>query len=397
MIDVSEFRAWLAEDALPLWAEHGQCPRSGAFYESIAPDGAPNVSETRRVRVQFRQIYAFSAAYALGFGDRYLETARRGFHHVLHAGWARDGGGGWCHTLHPDGSIADPLRDAYDHAFAILGLSWYYRVSGDRRALTAARRTQAYLDGVLRAINGGWREDDRMDMSSGDRIRRQNPHMHMFEALMATFEATQLRGFLARAGEHFTLFATHFFDQSRGVLREYFDVDWTPLAGEAQSIEPGHMAEWVWLLRDYQRHTKKSTAVYADALFERLCEIGMTPCGRALVDALDDQSVLSTPTRRLWPQTELFRACCARIEAGDGAAPRRRARAVLDVLFDDYFSGCVAGGWRDRFDLDGRVLDDRMPASSLYHIVGAYAAANDVAQTLADGPQVVPFRRNASA
>ena len=82
--------------------------------------------------------------------------------------------------------------------------------------------------------------------------REQNPHMHLFEAMLAWFEATGDAMFLARAGELHGMMAGRFFQSQSGILAEYFDGSWTPRAGDLGRIcEPGHHFEWSWLLRRY--------------------------------------------------------------------------------------------------------------------------------------------------
>lgn len=352
----------------------GQCPDSGSFLESVDFDGQPRPSDQRRVRVQFRQIYAASYGFHMGFAPDGLDCARQAFDFVWNNAWATDQRPGWAHVLDQSGAVIDPSRDAYDHAFALFGLGWYHRVSGDPRALLAIRQTLSFMERALRAGNGGWIESDQSFAK-----RRQNPHMHWFEATMALYETTGERPHLARASEQFALFSSHFFDPDNAVVLEYFDHDWRPLTeAEGQRVEPGHMAEWVWLLREFQRLTGKPIDDYANALFERVLEIGFDQSGRFLVDELTPSGVCSKPTRRLWPQTELLRAAVAQHRANGDPAALALAEKVLNAIFDDYLGGCIKGGWRDQFSLDGAPLADRMPASSFYHLLCAFSAVIDL-------------------
>ena len=72
--------------------------------------------------------------------------------------------------------------------------------------------------------------------------RRQNPHMHLLEALLAL-------GWRAEADALVRLFHERFYDEKSGSLAELFDERWQPLATpEGRIVEPGHNFEWVWLL-----------------------------------------------------------------------------------------------------------------------------------------------------
>lgn len=378
--------SWL-DAALRLWAKAGQCPRTGAFHECLTLDGEPRADVNRRVRVQFRQIYVFAHAAALGLDPHGVDRARAGFEYVARHGWAPDGRPGWAHVLTPEGGVADARRDTYDQVFALLGLSWYFRVSGDPRAAQSIRETLDVLDRSLRAPNGGFLESD-----AGCWPRRQNPHMHAFEAMMSLFEATGEYGYLARAGEQYGLFATHFFDPSRGLLFEFFDRDWRRLsAEEEQRIEPGHMAEWVWLLREYERLSGRAVDMDTDPLFRKVLEIGFEPSGRFLVDGMSVDGAVTAPSRRLWPQTELLKAALAQYRATNNARYRKVAERTLDAIFDEYLKSDALGGWLDKFEGSGAVATSTIPASTFYHLFCALAAAREILPAPAVAP-VFPDR-----
>jgi mannose/cellobiose epimerase-like protein (N-acyl-D-glucosamine 2-epimerase family) len=88
--------------------------------------------------------------------------------------------------------------------------------------------------------------------------RRHNPQMHLFEAMIATFDVTSDPVFRVRAGELYGLFVANLYDARRQVLGEYFAEDWSRI--EPVSVEAGHHAEWVWLLRGFERITGSPTA-----------------------------------------------------------------------------------------------------------------------------------------
>ena len=153
---------------------------------------------------------------------------------------------GCAHLLNPDGSLHDGLRDTYAQAFIILAGAWRYKAFNDHNALRVAEQTLTFLDSYVKADNGGWLEG--LPAASP---RRQNPHMHMFEALLALYDATQNQEYIGRATEIYSLFKSKFIDSHTDFLLEYFDNDWNPVNGGGP-IEPGHMMEWCWLLREYE-------------------------------------------------------------------------------------------------------------------------------------------------
>ena len=92
--------------------------------------------------------------------------------------------------------------------------------------------------------------------------RRQNPQMHLFEAMIAAFDATHDTVFQNSAPAISSrLFLANLYDKQKQVLGEYFEDDWSRI--EPVSVEPGHQAEWVWLLKGFERITGCPTGAFA--------------------------------------------------------------------------------------------------------------------------------------
>ena len=74
-------------------------------------------------------------------------------------------------------------------------------------------------------------------------------------------------------------------------------------------------------------------------------------------------------------QTEWLRAAAARQRAGHASAADE-LEAVCDLLFRHHLDPAIPGGWIDQIDAAGRRVADRMPASTLYHLLGAVVDAH---------------------
>lgn len=386
-----EFQSWMVETALPLWATAGRDP-SGYFYEQLKLDGSSDPQAVRRTRVQFRQIYVYSAAYLLGFRPDGADLARAAFDSARAMAWAPDGRPGWAHLIGPDGSVVDAKRDAYDQAFALLALAWLYRTRHDPEIRAAIDETLAFVDAWIAARSGGWWESvaPEGDAEAASKLRRQNPHMHALEAMMALYEATGERSFLDRAREVYHLFAARFFDRTANVVIEYFDADWRPAPPRHQRIEPGHMAEWVYLIREYERLTGDVVDSIADPLFAKTLEIGLDPSGRFLMDELSIDGAYSKRTRRLWPQTEFMKAALCQYRVSGDDRLRDLAQRILSDIRAEYLSNIIPGGWRDCFDIDSGCVSKAIPASTLYHIFPAFNLSRDLLSRRARRPQSGP-------
>ena len=366
---VRVLKARMIDHALPLWSTEGWDRTFGGFVDRLSPDGRADHLAPRRVFVQARQIYCFAEAAHIGWYPQGREIALKGLDHLLAKAKSPDGRPGFVHTLTHDGSVLDPLRDTYDHAFVLLALSSVYALDRDAQVRAEIDALVSFLDAQLRSPHGGFLEGAPASMP-----RRQNPQMHLFESMIAAFDATHDAAFQNRAGEFFALFLANLYDKQKQALGEYFEDDWSRI--EPVSIEPGHQAEWVWLLKGFERITGCPTGRYRGELLASALRYrdGATGC---LIDEGDAIGNIKRHSRRLWPQTEMAKAWIAQAEAGEAGAANE-ARAALSRLERHYLNHPVAGGWYDQFDHDGRSLVATIPASSFYHVICASVEAEQV-------------------
>lgn len=367
----ARLKSWVVGEALPLWAEAGFDPARGSFVERLTFEGKPLLDAPRRAMVQARQIYVFSHAALIGWRPQGKAIALEAAHRLIDRYHGSDGGHGWVFSVHPDGAISNPKRDFYVQAFALFGLAWAYKLAPEPRFLTAALTTLEVLDRHFKSPSGGFHSA----LPADEAKREQNPHMHLFEAMLAWFEATGREMFLARAAELDAMMTARFFQPRTGILAEYFDGDWNPREGiHGRICEPGHHFEWSWLLRRYARLTGRADSPIAEALKAFADRHGYDAEG-FVVDELIDDGRVHKPSRRSWPHTEAVKAEVAAAEAGDDEAPARAARTI-DQLFSVFLGRPVPGGWIDHVDASGAPLVDGMPASTLYHVFLAAAEAD---------------------
>jgi mannose/cellobiose epimerase-like protein (N-acyl-D-glucosamine 2-epimerase family) len=366
---VKVLRTLTVEHSLPLWSREGWDPSRGGFVERLDIEGGADCPAPRRVRVQARQIYCFAKAAQIGWYPEGREIAIKGLDYLLAKAKSPDGRPGFVHLLDPDGSTMNATRDSYDHAFVLLALSTVYQLSKDAQVRDEIESLLAFIDRDLRSPHGGFIEGIPATLP-----RRQNPQMHMFEALIAAFDATGDAVFQNRAGELHGLFVANLYDPQRQVLGEYFEEDWSKI--EPVSVEPGHQAEWVWLLGGFERITGCPTARHRSQLLNSALRYRDEATG-CLSDEGDADGNIRKFTRRCWPQTEIAKAWIAQAEAGEqGAADE--ARNALVRLYRHYLRHPVLGGWYDQFDRDNRSLVESIPASSFYHVLCAVTEAERV-------------------
>jgi mannose/cellobiose epimerase-like protein (N-acyl-D-glucosamine 2-epimerase family) len=365
---VRSLKSKMIEQSLPLWAGKGWDAARGGFVERLTADGRADLEAPRRIRVQARQIYCYAKAAEIGWYPQGGEIARKGLDYLLAKAKWPDGKPGFVHLLSPEGAVLNPLRDTYDHAFVLLALASVYQLDRDAQVRAEIDSLIQFVETQLRSPDGGYLEGVPASLP-----RRQNPQMHMFEALIAAFDATHDQAFQARAGDLFGLFIASLYDTQKGVLGEYFEQDWSRI--EPVSVEPGHQAEWVWLLKGFERITGCPTAKHRGQLLQSA--LRYRDASGCLFDEGDSQGNIVKASRRCWPQTEIVKAWVAQAEAGEAGAADE-ARAALVRLDRHYLQHPAAGGWYDQFDGEGRSLVDTIPASTFYHVLCAIAEADRV-------------------
>lgn len=357
-------RHWLFEAALPLWSTAGVDEHFGGFHEALGFDARP-LGKPKRIRTMARQVYAFATAAACGWDGPADALIAHGLDFMTRHG--RTAQGGWAHALHAGGGIADPTEDCYDHACVLLALAHASR-HGHRQADILARETFAFLDARLAdSRHGGFRE------TTGEFApRRSNSHMHLLEAFLAWHETTRDDDCLHRAARIATLFMDRFFDAESWTLGEYFDACWRPLGGaRGDWTEPGHQFEWAALLLDLAARTgRRDLAPFARKLYATALANGTNRVTGLAYSAVSRTGEPMEPISRSWPQAEALKAAIA-LDAAGGPDLKPEIEERVERLFHRHLDPAPKGLWIDRIDESGHARASDVPASILYHLVGA--------------------------
>ncbi|MEM9285461.1 MAG: AGE family epimerase/isomerase [Pseudomonadota bacterium] len=358
--------AWLMDTALPLWAEHSWNDALGGFKETLDFKDFAEKGEMRRSRVQMRQVYAFAHAKVLGWRGPADDLVTKGLEYLYATCWRP--GRGFLHRITPAGDALDERMDAYDHAFALIALAWSYRAGLLPDAAKRIDDVMALVDQRLGLPGGGFKDDD-----TGREGLRANPHMHMLEAFLALFEAFGDDRWLRRAGEVVTLFEERFFDPRHDCVLEHFDKSWAPDPKKGDHIEPGHAYEWASLLGKYAMYSGHDTASWRRRLIASADRMGCDPQTGFAYNVVSRSGELIDTSRRLWPQTEMFRAKIAE----PGANGIDQADKIAARLFETYLADAPRGFLMDSYDSNGQPSAKAIPGSMLYHMITAFAPVID--------------------
>ncbi|MBB3395010.1 MULTISPECIES: AGE family epimerase/isomerase [unclassified Rhizobium] len=367
--EVSLLRDWLHGNALPLWFEVGYDRQAGGFFERVALDGTPCVADNRRARVHPRQIYCFAAAGGRNVLVDWRELIQHGFswfERVYRRDDALFGS-----VASPSGEMIDESFDLYNQAFALFAFSQLaLSVPEQKDAMEQkARVLLSTLKAEYAHPEAGFEEGRPVKLPLCS-----NPHMHLFEACLAwETMAADPTPWTALADEIANLAITRFIDQGTGVLREFFDRDWTPFPGDkGRIVEPGHQFEWAWLLTRWgiARNAPEAIAA-AERLFEIGVEHGVCEERQVAFMGLFDDFSISDHVARLWPQTEWLKASAllAQISHGELRTYYLRQAAKAGAALRKFLATDIPGLWYDKLPPSGQFVNEPAPASSFYHIL----------------------------
>ncbi len=351
-------QAYLTNIALPFWEKSGVIHRKLGFVENFnLKTQQPNLYLHRRLRMQARQTWVFAKAANMRLSKNAHAIAESGWQ-VIHNHY-KSAQGGYIFSVNKDGKPTNTARFLYEQAFVLLALSELYNITKSDRYLDDAEQLYNWLNQSMRADDGFWTKLEDRSLP-----REQNPHMHLFEALMFLYEASKQKQWLDRASEIYGLFHQFFFDFEHRLLREFFSLSFSGYdINKGNIIEPGHNFEWVWLLHRFGKLTgfKSETqdALYAFGLK------GTTEQG-IVVDQCDADGNITQHTSKLWAQTEALKAHIAQYETYRKQEHMEAIIKTVDNIFQYYLR--LDGLWGDKLDKQLQETSEICPATSFYHI-----------------------------
>lgn len=366
---LQDFRQRFLNGTLPRFLDQGWDAVSGGSVEKLTPTGAAVPLPYRRCMVHARQLFVYAQwGQALAHAP-YLDHADR-IHAYLLRHFQDAEHGGWIERIALDGTPVDTHKVLYTHAFVLLALSAYAWLPGREAAQATAYDTLHYIQKQFAAAGPGLfhtRLDRVGTPLSG--TRDQNPHMHLFEALLMLFahsgDATVATLATAVLDAVLAVFGRD------GPIVEHVAGDLPVPAGGVNLVEPGHQSEWAWLI-DWHGRLLGTEAYRArgETLFAAACTQGWDTTRGGFYDQLQvPPGRMLRDTKRLWPLLESLKAASVYPAVAAACGPGRDA--MLAFLLTHYLQ--ADGRWHEHLDAQLQPLDDAMPASSCYHLGFALA------------------------
>lgn len=372
MFDHRRLTEFVLNSIIPHWIKTEEDVGQKGFHERLDSSCVPISLSYQRLTSAARLVFSFGEASLMGADPLCRSLALDGF--AFMTGHFFHGKNGWLFSLGEGGPLPGKTRHLYAHAFAILSCATVFRLTRDKNALEVADITIDFIRDAFKAPGAGFYSSLDENLQPRAEPREQNPHMHLFEALIFIYEATGDKKYLRFAGEIASLFLQRFYDSELGTLTEFFDDSWQVHAQTGKALEPGHHFEWAWLLSRWlainpeKEEFENELAQAAHKLLSWATEHGVDSDRGGIYDAVEATGKIVKSSKRIWPVLEAVKAL--RSQAADNGFTGSSLYDELgDLLFDRYL---ISGGtWREHLAEDFQPIVSYLPATTLYHLVMA--------------------------
>ena len=333
------------------WIKHGIDPTDGRFYAFMDRQWSSNGKNLKYPGMMSRHLFSYSAAYMLSGNQRYLRRADNQFEYLIEHGWDENYGG-WHYAINSKGEAVDRQKDLFMNIYAATGLTMYYMITHDRRAMKYIQKTRTlFQQHAWDDENGGYyrRLDRQWNVTESNKVF--TPQVAPVSGyLLYLYAATQNQQYLDQSKRLMSLVESEMQDNQTGWIREKFDADWNGVAPKRseEQINIGHNIEvaWIWL-RLYAITGDPSYRQKAQELYQELHQHAFTSDGAWLhkMNLVDPQQFPQTTT--WWIQAYGDMLELPMYHYGKNASSLDRFEKSVafwnQAFVDDEFGGTVLG------------------------------------------------------
>ena len=250
----SELSAEL-DSILKYWSKHTIDNQNGGFVGQIDFNDHIIANTEKGSVLNARILWTFSSSYKVTQNESHKTIAKRAFEFLSDYFYdPKFGGLFW--SINADKTPKDTKNQIYALAFAIYGLSEYYVISKDEKALEIAvnlyqkiqeHSYDALNKGYFEAFTRDWQpiEDLRLSEKDANEKKTMNTHLHIVEAYANLFKVWKNKKLQSDIIELLQTIEKHFVNTETGHLRLFFNENWIE---KPDVISYGHDIEAAWLL-----------------------------------------------------------------------------------------------------------------------------------------------------
>jgi mannose/cellobiose epimerase-like protein (N-acyl-D-glucosamine 2-epimerase family) len=363
---------------------HPRCIDSaGGFFHYFRDDGTVYDRSHRHLVSSTRFVFNYATALREFPEDatlhtQYLEAVHHGLAYLREV-HRNPGTGGYAWTIR-DGRVEDATNHCYGVAFVLLAYAHALK-AGIGQARAWLDETWQLLETRFWEVGHGLYRDEADAQWNFSDYRGQNANMHMCEAMLAAYEASEDPRYLDRASTLARNMTQRQAAQAGGLVWEHYDrewnIDWDYHRDDPKHLfrpwgfQPGHQTEWAKLLAILDEHQRRRGAPEAwllptaRQLFDTAVARAWDPEFGGLCYGFAPDGEVCDDDKYFWVQAESL-AAAARLGSWDW----------YERLWDyswRHFVDHEHGAWYRILDRRNRKYsDEKSPAGKTdYHTMGA--------------------------
>ncbi|WP_281633592.1 AGE family epimerase/isomerase [Flavobacterium luteolum] len=263
----SELTAEL-DSILNYWSQRTIDEKNGGFAGQIDFNDHLIAHAEKGSVLNARILWTFSASYKTTKNKNHKKLAERAFEFLV-AYFYDTQFGGLFWSINEDKTPKDTKNQIYALAFAIYGLSEYYSISNEERALEIAKKLYLKIEehsydpinkGYFEAFTRDWQpiEDLRLSAKDANEKKTMNTHLHIIEGYVNLYKVWKDEKLLATIIELLETIEKYFINTETGHLRLFFDENWKE---KPDVISYGHDIEAAWLLQQCAEISENETLI----------------------------------------------------------------------------------------------------------------------------------------
>jgi cellobiose epimerase len=353
------------EDILPFWLNYAPDEKHKGFIGRVGMDNIRDYDAEKGMVLNARILWTFSAAARIFKNLKAKEMAERAYDYLMQ-NFSDKEYGGFYWLLDSLGKPSNSKKQVYAQAFVIYGLSEFYRLTGDQKALDTAIELYRIIEktsfdthknGYMEAFNREWGAIGDLRLSNLDMNEKKtmNTHLHVIEGYTNLYRVWKDEGLKERILNLLELFGNIIIDADDFHFRLFFDEDWN---SKSDTISYGHDVEGSWLLQE-------AAEVAGDKLMiEKFRKVAVTMAERTF-EALNPIGGICHETERAHPENSGELEWWAQAEAvvgyvnawqGSGNVEFLSKAASLSEFIQSYFIDVNGGEWYYRLTAKGEPI-----------------------------------------